>query len=85
MMDLWLRLQGFFDILFTRNVLTEIAAVALCLSAGGIVGALLRRRYQRLGIKTEAALTRSHFASHGVLVTAPVVVALVSVIPRRRH
>ena len=83
MMDLWLRLQGFFDILFTRNVLTEIAAVALCLSAGGIVGALLRRRYQRLGIKTEAALTRSHFASHGVLVTAPVVVALVSVIIAR--
>jgi small-conductance mechanosensitive channel len=83
MMELWLRLQGFFDILFTRNVLTEIAAVAACLSAGGIVGALLRMRYQRLGIKTQAALTRSHFATHGVLVTAPVVVALVSVIIAR--
>ncbi|HUE09757.1 MAG TPA: mechanosensitive ion channel domain-containing protein [Steroidobacteraceae bacterium] len=83
MMEFWLHLQGFFDILFTRNVLTEIAAVAVCLGAGGIVGALLRRRYQRLGIKTQAALTRSHFASHGVLVTAPVVVALVSVIIAR--
>jgi small-conductance mechanosensitive channel len=83
MMELWLRLQGFFDILFTRNVLTEIAAVAACLGAGGIVGAVLRRRYQRLGIKTQAALTRSHFATHGVQVTAPVVVALVSVIIAR--
>jgi small-conductance mechanosensitive channel len=83
MMEFWLHLQGFFDILFTRNVLTEIAAVAVCLSAGGIVGALLRRRYQRLGIKTQAALTRSHFTSHGVLVTAPVIVALVSVIIAR--
>jgi small-conductance mechanosensitive channel len=83
MTELWLRLQGFFDILFTRNVLTEIAAVAVCLGAGGIVGAVLRRRYQRLGIKTQAALTRSHFATHGVLVIAPVVVALVSVIIAR--
>jgi small-conductance mechanosensitive channel len=83
MMELWRHLQGFFDILFTRNVLTEIAAVAVCLGAGAIVGALLRRRYQRLGIKTQAALTRSHFATHGVVVIAPVVVALVSVVIAR--
>ena len=32
MTEAWLHLQGFFDILFTRNVLTEIAALVVCLA-----------------------------------------------------
>jgi small-conductance mechanosensitive channel len=75
MMEFWLHLEGFFDILFTRNVLAEIAAVALCLGLGWFVGAVLRNRYHRLGIKAPAALTRSYFASHGIVVITPVVVA----------
>jgi small-conductance mechanosensitive channel len=76
MTEFWLHLEGFFDILFTRNVLLEIAAVALCLGLGWFVGNALRNRYQRLGIQAPAALTRSYFTSHGTLVITPVVVAL---------
>ena len=75
MTEFWLHLEGFFDILFTRNVIAEIAAVALCLGLGWFVGAVLRNRHLRLGIKTPAALTRSYFASHGIVVITPVVVA----------
>ncbi len=76
MMEFWLHLEGFFDILFTRNVLAEIAAVALCLGLGWFVGAVLRNRHHRLGITAPAALTRSYFASHGIVVITPVVAAL---------
>ena len=31
MMEHWLHIEAFFDILFTRNVLTEIAAIAVSL------------------------------------------------------
>jgi small-conductance mechanosensitive channel len=75
MTEFWLHLEGFFDILFTRNVIAEIAAVALCLGLGWFVGTVLRNRHHRLGIKTPAALTRSYFASHGIVVITPVVVA----------
>jgi len=83
MMEMWLHLQGFFDILLTRNVLTEIAAVAVCLGLGWFAGTALRDRYHRLGIKTQTALTRSHFASYGLLVIAPVMIALLAVILAR--
>jgi small-conductance mechanosensitive channel len=84
MMDFWLHIEAFFEILFTRNVLGEIAAVALCLLMGWFVGAALRNRYQRLGIKTPpTALTWTYFASQGIVVVAPVVVALTLVIAAR--
>jgi hypothetical protein len=57
MIELWRHIEGFFDILFTRNVLVEIAAVTLCLWAGWFVGATLRDRYRRSGITTPTALT----------------------------
>ena len=66
MMELWLHLEAFFDILFTRNVLTEIAALAVCLGLGWFVGTALRNRQHRRGIKTPTALTRTYFlARHG--------------------
>ena len=43
MTELWYRLQAFFEILFSRNVLTELAAVAFCLLLGWFVGGVLRR------------------------------------------
>ena len=38
MMELWLHIVAFFEILFTRNVMLEVAALALCLGLGWFVG-----------------------------------------------
>jgi small-conductance mechanosensitive channel len=79
-MELWRRIEAFFDILLTRNVMTEIASVTVCLYIGWLVGAALRNRYQRRGITTPTALTWQYLASQGIVVVAPVVVALLLVI-----
>jgi small-conductance mechanosensitive channel len=73
------RIEAFFDILFTRNVMAEIAAVAGCLWVGWLVGATLRDRYQRRGITTPTALTWTYLASQGFVVVTPVVLALLLV------
>jgi small-conductance mechanosensitive channel len=79
MIDLRPRIEAFFDILFTRSVVTEIAAVAGCLWVGWFVGATLRNRYQRRGITTPTALTWTYLASQGFVVVTPVVLALLLV------
>jgi small-conductance mechanosensitive channel len=79
MIDLRPRIEAFFDILLTRNVLAEIAAVAACLWVGWFVGATLRDRYQRRGITTPTALTWTYLASQGFVVVTPVVLALLLV------
>ena len=79
MIDLRPRIEAFFDILFTRNVVTEIAAVTACLWVGWLVGATLRDRYQRRGITTPTALTWTYLASQGFVVVTPVVLALLLV------
>jgi small-conductance mechanosensitive channel len=76
MMELLLRIQAFFEILSTRNVLFEIGAVAACLAAGWFVGASLRERYRRRRIKEPLALTWNYFVSQGSVVILPVVMAL---------
>jgi small-conductance mechanosensitive channel len=81
--ELWLRIEAFFEILSTRNVLIEIGAVALCLLAGWFVGTAMRLRYERRRIKTPAALTWTYFASQGTVVVLPVVLALGLVIVAR--
>ncbi len=73
------RIEAFFDILFTRTVMSEIAAVAACLWVGWLVGATLRDRYQRRGITTPTALTWTYLASQGFVVVTPVVLALLLV------
>ena len=73
------RIEAFFDILFTRNVMAEIAAVAGCLWVGWLVGATLRDRYQRRGVTTPTALTWTYLASQGFVVVTPVVLALLLV------
>ena len=76
MMELWRRIQAFFDILFTRNVIVEIATVTVCLWVGWMVGAALRNRYQRRGgVQPMMALTWTYFASQGIVVVTPVVLA----------
>ena len=80
MMEFWRHVEGFFDILLTRNVMTEIAAVTVCLWVGWFVGATLRSRYQRRGITTPTALTWKYLASQGIVEVAPVVVAWMLVI-----
>ncbi|HLZ96517.1 MAG TPA: mechanosensitive ion channel domain-containing protein [Steroidobacteraceae bacterium] len=77
------RIEAFFDILFTRNVMAELAAVAACLWVGWLVGATLRDRYQRRGITTPTALTWTYLASQGFVVVTPVVLALLLVIMTR--
>ena len=79
MMELWRHIEAFFDILLTRNVMTEIASVTVCVWVGWFVGATLRTRYQRSGITTPTALTWKYLASQGIVVVAPVVVALLLV------
>jgi small-conductance mechanosensitive channel len=83
MTEILQRIGAFFDILSTRNVLVEIGAVALCLLAGGFVGAALRSRYERRRFKMPTALTWSYFASEGSVVATPAIVALGLVILAR--
>ena len=42
--EIWLHLQAFLEILFTRNVLTEVAALGVCISLGWLAAGLLRDR-----------------------------------------
>jgi len=74
--EIWLRIEAFFEILSTRNVLIEIGAVSLCLLAGWFVGTALRIRYERRMTKAPTALTWTYFASQGSVVVMPVVMAL---------
>ena len=83
MMELVQRLAAFFDILSTRNVLTEIAVVLVCLLAGWFVGAALRDRFQRRKVKAPTALTWTYFAPQGLVVAAPAIVALGLVVVAR--
>src|ERR1700690_1790829 len=83
MTEFWLHLDRFVDILFTRNVLGEVLAVAACIWLGLVAGRALRRRQDRLGVAAPTALTRHHFISHGLIVVAPVVVILLLVILAR--
>jgi small-conductance mechanosensitive channel len=77
------RIAAFFDILSTRNVMIEIAAVSLCLLAGWLVGAALYSRYRRRRIKVPMALNWSYFTSQGSVVALPAILALLLVVMAR--
>jgi small-conductance mechanosensitive channel len=83
MTEIFQRIEAFFEILSTRNVLIEIGAVALCLLAGWFAGTALRDRYERRRIKTPTALTWDYFMSHGSVVILPIVIALFLVVLAR--
>jgi small-conductance mechanosensitive channel len=77
MNEIWLRVQAFFEILSTPNVLIEVGIIALCLIAGGLVGLQLGRRYRSRRDSTPMALTWEYFATQGTVVVIPLVIALV--------
>jgi small-conductance mechanosensitive channel len=77
------RIEAFFEILSTRNVLIEIGAVALCLLGGWLAGVPLRSRHRDRRIKEPAALTWKYFSAQGSVVILPVVMALFLVVLAR--
>ncbi len=83
MMEIWLRLIAFFEILSTRNVLIEVGLLAVCLALGGVVALELRRRYRRHQIKTPMALTWRYFFVQGGIVVTPVAASLILVMLAR--
>jgi small-conductance mechanosensitive channel len=83
MTELWLRLEGFFEILSTRNVLIEIGWLALALLIGAVCAAALQRRYQRRRIKVSMALSWEYFFSQSSVAVMPAVIVLVLVLIER--
>jgi len=69
MTEVWARFRVFLEILFTRDVLTELAAVAACVGVGWAVGLTLRKRRRPV--------------HKLVAVAAPMVVALLLVLLAR--
>jgi len=77
------RIEAFFEILSTRNVLIEIGVVALCLLGGWLAGVPLRNRHRQRRIKEPTALTWKYFSAQGSVVILPVVIALFLVVVAR--
>jgi small-conductance mechanosensitive channel len=80
MNEIWLRLQAFFDILSTRNVLIELGLLAVCLLVGGIVGAELNRRGERRPDKPAMSLSWRYFLTQGYVVVVPIIVVFALVL-----
>ena len=83
MSELWLRLEGFFEILSSRNVLIEIGLLALALVLGAISAAALHQRYQRRRVKISMALSWEYFFSQSSVAVMPAVIVLVLVLLER--
>jgi small-conductance mechanosensitive channel len=80
MNEIWQRIQAFFEILSTRNVLIEVGVLAVCLLLGGLVSAELSRRNQRHRTSAPMALSWRYFATQGNVVVTPIIVVLVLVL-----
>jgi small-conductance mechanosensitive channel len=80
MNEIRLRIEAFFDILSTRNVLIEIGVLAVCLLIGGIVGLELSRRHQRQTDNPPMSLSWQYFSTQFYAVVTPFVVVLVLVL-----
>lgn len=75
--EAWRRLQGFLDILFTRTVLAEIAALVVCVALGGLAAALLRERVRgRLTLRPQATLFSRELLTHLAVIVLPSVATL---------
>jgi small-conductance mechanosensitive channel len=83
MTELWLHLQGFFEILLTRNVLTEVAVLAVCVGLGWTAAILLRNHEQFRGIKPQTAMSRTDLIAYVTIVIIPVIAVLGLVILAR--
>ena len=80
MNEIWLRIEAFFEILSTRNVLIEIGVLAVCLLLGGMVALELSRRNQRQANKPPMALSWRYFGMQSNVVVTPIIVVLVLVL-----
>jgi small-conductance mechanosensitive channel len=76
MTEAWLHLQAFLDILWTRNVLAELASLAVCLGMGWTAAVLLRNHERFRGMKPSALMTRSDLAAHLIITVVPVIAVL---------
>jgi small-conductance mechanosensitive channel len=83
MTDAWLHIQGFLDILFTRNVLAEIAALAVCVALGWVAALLLRDRVRIALIRPSASMSRRDLFVHVSIVILPAIAVLGFVILAR--
>ncbi len=83
MTEIFQRIAGFIDILLTRDVLTELAMLALCLVVGSFVGAALLNRSRRQTTAAPVVLTWNYFFSQGSVVAAPALAALLFVVIAR--
>jgi small-conductance mechanosensitive channel len=84
MSELLQRIEAFFEILSSRNVLIEIGIVALCLGAGWVAGAVPRGyARRRAATKAPLALTWDYFASQASVVILPVLISLFLVVVAR--
>jgi small-conductance mechanosensitive channel len=73
MTEAWLHLQGFLDILFTRNVLIEIAALAVCVALGWVAALLLRDRARNGLLRPTASMSRRDLLAHASVIILPAV------------
>jgi small-conductance mechanosensitive channel len=70
------RLVEFFDVLFSRNVLIELAGIAACLLAAWFAGIVIGRWYGKQGRQPTPALNRTYLTRRIGEVVAPFLVAL---------
>jgi small-conductance mechanosensitive channel len=80
MTELLQRIEAFFEILSSRNVLVEIGTVALCLAAGWVAGAVPRGYARRRRVGAPLALTWDYFASQASVAILPILVSLFLVV-----
>jgi small-conductance mechanosensitive channel len=73
--EIWRHLLAFLDILFTRNVLTEVAAIGVCISLGWLAAVLLRDR-QPPRQAQPPAFWSGEILRHVVFIALPAVVVL---------
>ena len=73
MTEAWLHLQGFFDILFTRNVLAELAALAVCVSMGWTAVFLLREPERFRGVTRFAGIRDVDLLAYIALTIVPAI------------
>jgi small-conductance mechanosensitive channel len=84
MSELLQRIEAFFEILSSRNVLIEIGTVALCLAAGWVAGAVPRGyARRRSATKAPLALTWDYFASQASVVILPILISMFLVVVAR--
>jgi small-conductance mechanosensitive channel len=77
------RIAAILEDFLNRGALLQMAAVALCLLVGWLVGNAVRGRFRRGGSLAPTALTWTYLASEGLIAVAPVLSALLSAVIAR--